>query len=169
MLYEVITIPPLPETGPLEIRETLIAFNRMQQRLNRFVQDRTQMLAAISHDLRTPLTSLRLRSEFLPDSEDKERMQQTLQQMEAMLNATLSFARDDHHGEPVITSYSIHYTKLYDIPLDWAAPQALLTRPPLVTQGASSFVLPFDLHVLGLPPAFNLSHDQTLQLSYNFV
>jgi len=93
-------IPPLPETGPLEIRETLIAFNRMQQRLNRFVQDRTQMLAAISHDLRTPLTSLRLRSEFLPDSEDKERMQQTLQQMEAMLNATLSFARDDHHGEP---------------------------------------------------------------------
>ena len=50
------------------------------------------------------------------------------------------------------------------IPLYRADPQTLLTRPPLVTRGASSPVLPFDLHVLGLPPAFNLSHDQTLQL-----
>ena len=50
------------------------------------------------------------------------------------------------------------------IPLDWADPQALLTRPPLVSKGASTSLLPLDLHVLGLPPAFNLSHDQTLQL-----
>lgn len=93
-------IPPLDETGPLEIAETLAAFNRMQLRLNRFVQDRTQMLAAISHDLRTPLTSLRLRCEFLPDGDDRERMLQTLAQMESMLHATLSFARDEHQGEP---------------------------------------------------------------------
>ncbi|WP_230078870.1 hypothetical protein, partial [Vibrio cholerae] len=50
------------------------------------------------------------------------------------------------------------------IPLYRAISQALLTRPPLATQGTSSSVLPLDLHVLGLPPAFNLSHDQTLQL-----
>lgn len=93
-------IPPLVESGPREVSDTLAAFNRMQTRLNRFVQDRTQMLAAISHDLRTPLTSLRLRSEFLPESEDKERMQQTLAQMEEMLKATLSFARDDNNSDP---------------------------------------------------------------------
>lgn len=92
-------IPPLDETGPPEVAETLAAFNRMQLRLNRFVQDRTQMLAAISHDLRTPLTSLRLRCEFLPEGDDRDRMLQTLSQMEGMLHATLSFARDDHQGE----------------------------------------------------------------------
>ena len=92
-------IPPLVETGPREVQETLAAFNRMQTRLNRFVQDRTQMLAAISHDLRTPLTSLRLRCEFLPEGDDRDRMLQTLAQMENMLHATLSFARDEHHGE----------------------------------------------------------------------
>ena len=52
------------------------------------------------------------------------------------------------------------------IPLAKASSQALLTRPPLVSKEASFFLLPFDLHVLGLPPAFNLSHDQTLQLKY---
>jgi signal transduction histidine kinase len=93
-------IPPLVEAGPREVQETLAAFNRMQTRLNRFVQDRTQMLAAISHDLRTPLTSLRLRSEFLPDGEDKMRMQQTLGTMDEMLKATLGFARDDQIAEP---------------------------------------------------------------------
>ncbi|EOW5545676.1 hypothetical protein ACOXPD_002592, partial [Escherichia coli O5:H32] len=49
------------------------------------------------------------------------------------------------------------------IPLHQAVSQTLLTRPPLVSKEASFFLLPFDLHVLGLPPAFNLSHDQTLQ------
>ena len=60
---------PLPETGPEDIRHTAQAFNRMQDRLQRFVADRTRMLAAIGHDLRTPITSLRLRAEFVPDSE----------------------------------------------------------------------------------------------------
>ena len=55
------------------------------------------------------------------------------------------------------------------IPLYRADPQTLLTRPPLVTQGASSSVLPSDLHVLGLPPAFNLSHDQTLQFKFDLL
>ncbi len=92
-------IPLMDEAGPAEVAETLAAFNRMQLRLNRFVQDRTQMLAAISHDLRTPLTTLRLRCEFLPDGEDKDRMLETLKQMENMLHATLSFARDDHQAD----------------------------------------------------------------------
>lgn len=93
-------LPPLTESGPDEVRETLAAFNRMQSRLDRFVQDRTQMLAAISHDLRTPLTSLQLRCEFLPESEDRQRMLQTLGQMEQMLRATLHFAREDQQQTP---------------------------------------------------------------------
>lgn len=92
-------IEPLREEGPTEIRESIQAFNRMHTRLDRFVQDRTRMLAAISHDLRTPITSLRLRSEFLADGEDKDRFQQTLQQMEQMLAATLSFAREEGQQE----------------------------------------------------------------------
>ncbi|MGM8325226.1 hypothetical protein, partial [Escherichia coli] len=55
------------------------------------------------------------------------------------------------------------------IPLHQAVSQTLLTRPPLVSEAASCFLLPFDLHVLGLPPAFNLSHDQTLQLPFPVV
>ena len=67
------------------------------------------MLAAISHDLRTPLTSLRLRCEFLPDGEDKQRLQQTLDTMEEMLKATLAFARDDQAAE---TSRSVDLVSL---------------------------------------------------------
>lgn len=92
---------PISETGPREIRDTLTAFNRMQDRLERFVSDRTRMLAAISHDLRTPLTTLKLRCEFLPDGEDKQKIQQSLIIMEQMLKATLQFAQEDGLAEPI--------------------------------------------------------------------
>lgn len=92
---------PIAERGPREIRDTLSAFNRMQDRLDRFVSDRTRMLAAISHDLRTPITTLRLRSEFLPEGEDKQKLQEGLKRMEQMLAATLQFAREDGLAEPV--------------------------------------------------------------------
>jgi signal transduction histidine kinase len=94
-------LEPLTESGPSEIREMLSAFNRMQDRLDRFVSDRTRMLAAISHDLRTPITTLQLRCEFLPEGEDKQKLQQGLKRMEQMLNATLQFAREDGLAEPV--------------------------------------------------------------------
>jgi signal transduction histidine kinase len=87
--------PLLVERGPLEIRMAARAFNRMQERLRRFIHDRTQMLAAISHDLRTPLTRLRLRAEFVEDEEQRERMLHDIGEMEAMITATLAFARDD--------------------------------------------------------------------------
>lgn len=92
---------PINESGPREIRDTLTAFNRMQDRLDRFVSDRTRMLAAISHDLRTPITTLQLRCEFLPDGDDKQKIQQGLKRMEQMLNATLQFAREDGLAEPI--------------------------------------------------------------------
>ena len=72
----------------------------MQTRLHRFVEDRTQMLAAISHDLRTPLTRLRLRAEFVEDPEQQRKMLADLEEMEAMIASTLAFARDDARKEP---------------------------------------------------------------------
>ncbi|PWC34448.1 histidine kinase [Azospirillum sp. TSO35-2] len=91
---------PLPEQGPSELRAATRAFNRMQGRLARFVADRTQMLAAISHDLRTPITRLRLRAELVDDPEMQRRMLSDLDEMEAMISATLAFARDDAQREP---------------------------------------------------------------------
>jgi signal transduction histidine kinase len=92
--------PPVPEAGPDELRLATRAFNRMQERLRRFVHDRTQMLAAISHDLRTPLTRMRLRAEFIEDDEQRDKMLHDVTEMEAMISATLAFARDDVTREP---------------------------------------------------------------------
>jgi len=90
---------PLTPSGPAEVRALTSAFNDMQDRLTRFVRDRTRMLAAISHDLRTPITSLRLRAEFIEDEENREKMIETLDEMAAMTEATLRFARDEAQAE----------------------------------------------------------------------
>lgn len=94
-------VPLLAETGPLEIRRATSAFNAMQDRLTRFVKDRTQMLAAISHDLRTPITSLRLRAELLDDETARDNMIRTLDEMQTMTESVQAFARDDAAGEPI--------------------------------------------------------------------
>ncbi|KAF1042276.1 MAG: Osmolarity sensor protein EnvZ [Herbaspirillum frisingense] len=92
-------VDPLPVTGPAEAREVTSAFNLMQERLRRFVEDRTRMLAAISHDLRTPITSLRLRAELVDDAPLKAAMIRTLEEMRVMVEETLRFARDDASTE----------------------------------------------------------------------
>ncbi len=84
----------LAEAGPPEVRSAIRAFNVMQERLTRFVQDRTAMLAAISHDLRTPITSLRIRAEFIEDEENRDRVIRTLDEMQRMVEATLAFAKE---------------------------------------------------------------------------
>jgi two-component system OmpR family sensor kinase len=96
------TAPPLSETGPRETRQAAYAFNDMQKRIRTLIADRTQMLAAISHDLRTPITAMRLRAEFL-DSEERERMLAHLDEMQAMVSATLAFLRDDSNEEETKT------------------------------------------------------------------
>jgi signal transduction histidine kinase len=90
---------PLPETGPAETRQANVAFNRMRERLDRYIRDRTAMLGAIAHDLRTPITSLRLRAEFIDDEETKAKVLETLAEMQAMTEAVLSFARGDAESE----------------------------------------------------------------------
>ncbi len=95
-----VNAPPLPEGGPSEVATAARAFNVMAGRIRRFVADRTQMLAAIGHDLRTPITRLRLRAEFLDDDEQRRKMLNDLDEMEQMIAATLAFARDDAAAEP---------------------------------------------------------------------
>ena len=97
-----VNAPPLPEDGPSETATAARAFNTMARRIRRFVDDRTQMLAAIGHDLRTPITRLRLRAEFMEDDDQRRKMLADLSEMEAMINATLAFARDDAAAEPSI-------------------------------------------------------------------
>ncbi len=92
-------LTPLPERGPRELRNAARAFNRMAARIRRLVDDRTLMLAAVSHDLKTMLTRLRLRAEFIEDGEQKEKAAADLDEMQAMLEATLAFARDDAADE----------------------------------------------------------------------
>ncbi|MET0008605.1 MAG: ATP-binding protein, partial [Candidatus Thiodiazotropha sp. 6PLUC4] len=91
--------PPIPEKGPKEVRKTIHAFNLMQERLERQISDRSRLLAAVSHDLKTPITTLRLRAEYIEDPEMQEKTLATLTEMEAILSDTLSYARDEAADE----------------------------------------------------------------------
>ena len=92
--------PPLLETGTIEMTRASRAFNDMQVRLRTLIETRTRLLAAISHDLRTPLTLLRLRAENVPDPQERDKMLATIAEMDAMIGATLNFARDEAAAEP---------------------------------------------------------------------
>jgi len=89
-----VAAPPLDEHGSYELRRAIGAFNRMQERLRRLVEDRTMMLAAVSHDLRTMLTRLRLRADYIADDEERAKALADLDTMTAMLDESLAFARD---------------------------------------------------------------------------
>jgi signal transduction histidine kinase len=91
--------PPFPEQGPSQLRRAIRAFNEMQVRVLRLLTDRTRMLGAISHDLRTPLTRLRLRIETGGGAEDKAKMLTDIESMEAMLGSTLAFVRGVEEAE----------------------------------------------------------------------
>ena len=95
------TSEPLPERGPEEIRSVARALNRMHERIARLMSDRTRMLAAISHDLRTPITRLRLRAEFIEDEGNRKRMLIDLDQMRSMLESVLSLLRNDRKIEAI--------------------------------------------------------------------
>ncbi len=85
--------PPMPELGPAQLKRAIVAFNEMQLRLQRFLDDRTRMLGAISHDLRTPLTRLRLRVETGCAAAEELKMLSDIETMEAMLTSVLAFIR----------------------------------------------------------------------------
>lgn len=92
-------IAPVPERGRDEIVRSITAFNRMHRRIDRFVAERTRLVAALAHDLRTPITALRLRMEFLPDDDNTRAMRATLDDLAEMSEATLTFMRAETAAE----------------------------------------------------------------------
>jgi signal transduction histidine kinase len=102
-----VNAPPLAERGASELRQAARAFNTMQSRVQRFVHDRLQMTAAISHDLRTPITRLRLRAELVEDEEQRRKMLADLEHMEALIDATLAFAREEDSKHEAASSVDL--------------------------------------------------------------
>ncbi len=98
-LSDDLNTPPLPETGPRETRQAAHAFNLMQQRIREQVQQRGRMLAAVSHDLRTPLARLKLRVEQIPNPQLRNRMGQDLSEMISMFDATLRYLHEQRSSE----------------------------------------------------------------------
>ncbi|MFD2678290.1 ATP-binding protein [Camelimonas lactis] len=90
---------PLAETGPVEVRRAARAFNTMQERIQRLVTERMQAMAAVSHDLRTPITRLRLRAELLEDAATRRLVDADLGEMETMIDSTLAYLRGGKSDE----------------------------------------------------------------------
>ena len=119
----------VPEAGPYEVRQVARRFNAMQARIHRLIADRTQALAAVSHDLRTPITRLRLRAGFLADPETQAAIDADLDEMEAMIDATLAYLRGEAEPEqPKPTDLSAMLSTLVDAASD-AGRTACFTGP----------------------------------------
>ncbi|MBB2169046.1 two-component sensor histidine kinase [Gluconacetobacter aggeris] len=95
--------PPMIERGPRELQAATASFNAMQTQIRRFITDRTNMLAAISHDLRTPLTRVRLRGEFIDDLDQRHRLFRDVDEMQTMIDSALAFFRDETLAEQSTT------------------------------------------------------------------
>lgn len=140
--------PPITvrETGPEEVRDLAKAFNDMQRRIADLIARRTQSLAAVSHDLRTPLTRLKLRTEDLPDEGLKSSITADIGEMEQMIDATLSYLRGD---ETVEVQRPLDLTALLDTIVndarDAGADVTLEARSHIVIDG----------RLIGLKRAFN--------------
>jgi signal transduction histidine kinase len=100
-LGENINQPPIPEAGPAEVQRAARSFNAMQQRLSRSMAERSRVLTAMSHDLKTPITRMRLRTDMLEDEAVREKFDRDLAEMEQMVTQTLEFMRDATDTEPV--------------------------------------------------------------------
>lgn len=126
----------LEPAGPEDVARTIRAFNQMSSRLQRFVQDRTRMLAAVSHDLRTPITALRIRAEMIDDDELRGRMIGSLEEMERMVEGALQFARAEAVSEPTgpLELRQLVESALYEVE-PAAAHWTLLPGPELPLQG----------------------------------
>ncbi len=106
---------PVPEAGPADVRRVVAAFNRMQARIQRLIADRTQALAAVGHDLRTPLARLRLRTERVTDTEIRTAIDHDIAEMEAMVASLLAFLGGDSDPEqPALTDVAVLAATLID-------------------------------------------------------
>lgn len=142
--------PSLPESGPIELRRAARSFNKMQEQVKRFIEDRTRTLAAISHDLRTPITRLRLRVEaVVENAEEQQKMLRDLERMDAMVSSAVSFLRNGTSNEAVVAvdlasllqavcddfsdmGHDVHYVGIGNLPLR--------CRPELLTRAVTNLV-----------------------------
>ena len=130
-------VDPLPLIGPSEVRGLTQAFNRMQARLTRFVADRTRLLAALGHDLRSPLTAMRVRAEMVDEDETRESLVASIEEMQEMVDATLAFARGMASSEVYETVDLKTYLKqlqadmIDGFTLDTANSISVRLRPPI--------------------------------------
>ena len=99
-----VNAPPIKMRGPLEVQGAIHAFNGMQRKLQRFLEDRTLMLAGVSHDLRTPITRLKLRAEFVKRRGPASEGNCGPNEMERMIVGFLAFAKDDHSVDTTTTA-----------------------------------------------------------------
>ncbi len=105
----------VPERGPGEVRHVTRAFNRMQERIGRLIDERTRALAAVGHDLRTPLARLRLRADAIHDDEVREAIGTDIEEMEAMVSSLLAFLGGEGDAEqPELTDLAILCANLAD-------------------------------------------------------
>lgn len=150
-------IAPLAETGAQEARDLTAAFNTMQANLARHVEGRTRMLAAVSHDLNTPITELRLQVELLEPGEPRDDMLESLAELSAMVRETLNFVRDDVVQEPTATvslsglldDLAKRYQRLQQ-PVTWhGAPPLMLTCRQLALKRALTNLIDNALHHAG--------------------
>jgi signal transduction histidine kinase len=100
-LGENIDRAPLAETGPTEVASAARALNEMQARLSKYLSDRTRILTAMSHDLKTPITRMRLRAELLEHEVTQAKFKQDLAELESMVSGTLDYMRGVQDGEPL--------------------------------------------------------------------
>ncbi len=123
---------PLPEDGPAEVAAIAGAFNRTRATLRDMMEGRTHLLAAISHDLRTPATRLRLRAEYVEDEPLRTKMMADIDEMAAMVTATLEFLGDDVLREDVeVVAFASLLQSLCDDYADTGAPVVYSEPPPL--------------------------------------
>lgn len=105
----------VPEGGPNEVRRVISAFNRMRARIHRLIADRTQALAAVGHDLRTPLARLRLRADGIEDEALRSAVEADLGEMEAMVTSLLAYLGGDTETEkPVVMDLAVLCATLCD-------------------------------------------------------
>lgn len=99
---------PLPEDGPLEVARAARAFNAMQQRIAEHLAERTRILAAVSHDLQTPITRMRLRADLLDNAALREKLHGDLNAMQALVEEGIAYARTAHGVTEVPQRVDLH-------------------------------------------------------------
>lgn len=144
-----VDVASVPEQGPLEVRQVARAFNAMQQRIGRLIADRTEAMAAVSHDLRTPITRLRLRAGFIADPDIQGRIDHDLDEMASMLDSMLAYLRGEDESEsPRPTDLPTLFQTLVDGETDLGhhasyegpAQLTIMARPQLLKRAFSNLI-----------------------------